>query len=120
MPLIKAPLIVLLILLPMSFFYFVVSTKQNVIDIGLFFLLAGLKGVLYPFIFHKLNLKTPLILLLGGISSIFVFFISNFMKGDSSGFHTGRSSRSYIFSSIIPCYLISTFLQVIVLKNTNQ
>ncbi|HEM7310152.1 TPA: hypothetical protein U2K59_002877 [Acinetobacter baumannii] len=120
MPLITVSLIGLLILLPMSFFYFVVSTKQDVIDIGLFFLLAGLKGVLYPFIFHKLNLKTPLILLLGAISSIFVFFISNFMKGDSSGFIQAGAVALMYLAVFIPCYLISTFLQVVVLKNSKQ
>jgi len=38
MPLIAPILISLLILLPMGFFYFVVGTKQDFIDVGLFFL----------------------------------------------------------------------------------
>lgn len=117
MPLIAPPLISLLILLPMGFFYFVLETKQDFIDIGLFFLMAGLKGVLYPLIFYKLKLNTPLILLLGVISSILVFFISNFMKSDSSGFIKAGAVALMYLAVFIPCYLISTFLQVIVLKN---
>jgi hypothetical protein len=42
MPLITSILISLLSLLPMGFFYFVLETKQDFIDIGLFFLMAGL------------------------------------------------------------------------------
>lgn len=120
MPLIAPILISLLILLPMGFFYFVMGTKQDFIDVGLFFSMAGLKGILYPFLFHKLKLNTPLILLLGVISSIFVFFISTFMKGDSSGFIQAGAVALMYLAIFIPCYLISTFLQVIVLKNRKQ
>lgn len=35
--------------------------------------MAGLKGVLYPFLFHKLKQKTPLILLLGGGLAQFLY-----------------------------------------------
>lgn len=101
-------------------FYLVLETKQDFIDIGLFFLMAGLKGVLYPLIFHRLKLNTPLILLLGAISSILVFFISNFMKSDSSGFiKAGAVSLMYL-AVFIPCYLIATFVQVMVLKERKQ
>ena len=117
MPLIAPPLISLLILLPMGFFYFVLETEQDFIDIGLFFLMAGLMGILYPLIFHRLKLNTPLILLLGVISSILVFFISNFMKDDSSGFIKAGAIALMYLAVFIPCYLISTFLQMIVLKN---
>ena len=120
MPFIAPPLIILLILLPMGFFYLVLETKQDFIDIGLFFLMAGLKGILYPLIFHRLKLNTLLILLFGAISSILVFFISNFMKSDSSGFiKAGAVSLMYL-AVFIPCYLIATFVQVMVLKERKQ
>ena len=82
--------------------------------------MAGLKGVLYPFLFHKLKQKTPLILLLGVISLIFVLFVSSFMKGDSSGFIQAGAVALMYLVIFIPCYLISIFLQVIVLKNRKQ
>lgn len=120
MHLISPYLISLLILLPMGFFYFVMGTKQDFIDVGVFFLMAGMKGVLYPFLFHKLKLNTPLILLLGAISSLLVFFISNFMKSDSSGFIQAGAVALMYLAVFIPCYLISTFLQVLILKNRSQ
>ena len=79
--------------------------------------MARLKGVLYPLIFHKLKANTSLILLLGVISSTLVFFISNFMKSDSSGFITAEAVALMYLAVFIPCYLISTFLQMIILKN---
>lgn len=82
--------------------------------------MAGLKGILYPFLFHKLKLNTPLILLLGVLSSIFVFFISTFMKGDSSGFIQAGAVALMYLTVFILCYLISIFLQVVVFKNFKQ
>lgn len=120
MPFIAPVLISFLTLLPMGFFYFVVGTKQNFIDVGLFFFIAGLKGILYPFLFHKLKLNTPSILLLGVLSSIFVFFISTFMTVDSSGFIRAGTVAVMYLIVFIPCYLISTFLQLIVLKKRKQ
>lgn len=120
MPFITPILISFLTLLPMGFFYFVVGTKQNFIDVGLFFFIVGLKGILYPFLFHKLKLETPSILLLGVLSSIFVFFISAFMTVDSSGFIQAGTVAVMYLIVFIPCYLISTFLQLIVLKKSKQ
>lgn len=42
------------------------------------------------------------------------------MKGDSSGFIQAGAVALMYLVIFIPCYLISTFLQVIVLKNRKQ
>jgi len=112
----KPILIIFLILFPMVFFYYTVETKQEFIDISAFFLISGLTGALYPLIFHKLGFNTSLILLCGVISSIFVFFISNFMSSDSSGFIKAGAIAFLYLAVFIPCYLISISLQVVVLK----
>ena len=51
MPLIAPILISLLILLPMGFFYFVVGTKQDFLDVDLFFFYGWLKGRVISFSF---------------------------------------------------------------------
>lgn len=104
----KTFVISILILCPMTFFYFVTESRNGFIPIEMYFGFPIFVGAIYPYIFLKFGLKKLEFIFLGGVISTLICLVSNFMYSrDSFGIITAGAIALIYLMLFIPPYLVS-------------
>lgn len=105
----KTIIVSILILCPMTFFYFVTESRKGLIPIEMYLGFPIVVGAIYPYIFLKFGLKKFEVIFLGAVISTLICLVSNFMYSrDSFGIITAGSMALIYLILLIPPYLIST------------
>ncbi len=104
----KTFIISILILCPMTFFYFVTESRNGFVPGEVYISFPIFVGAIYPYIFFKFGLKKLEVIFLGAVISTLICLVSNFMYSrDSFGIITAGAMALIYLILFIPPYLIS-------------